>query len=485
MKIQDLEAYTGLDRATIRYYEKEGLLTPKRLENGYRDYTRQDQEHLMKIKLLRQLGLSVSKIRQLQQGSADLNVALSEQICKLYQQKEDLKRSLDLCRQLQADSVTYDTLNAQYYLNLLTMPVPGTVTDTQFRERIQMPFHPFRHFFARITDLVLVAILLMFVQAVILRTGVHTYIFNVASPIFALCYVPVEAFFYAVFATTPGKYLFGIRVYHVDGCKHSYQSGCRRAIGVFRYGWGFGILLWRLRCLWKSFKQHDGGVHPWNSETELVYADRSWKRTVAWILTAALCVSGVLLSWQSLNSAKNKQKDITIQQFSENFNEYWELNGFEKDEGMNPDGTFQTQIMADVIINDRLDPYPDLEYIMSGDYVKGFAVSDAFGYRYQANIFPTRYQIAILALQGSIPGENSESLEKFNEELRIAIRNAVCNGQTSIRLENESISVEWSITYEGNCCFGESGKTVVLVSEDQEDSSNATISMSVRIKAKD
>lgn len=39
MLIRDLEQKTGLDRATIRYYEKEGFLKPVRRENGYRTYS--------------------------------------------------------------------------------------------------------------------------------------------------------------------------------------------------------------------------------------------------------------------------------------------------------------------------------------------------------------------------------------------------------------------------------------------------------------
>ena len=39
MTIGDLETRTGIPRATIRYYEQEGFLAPKRMENGYRDLT--------------------------------------------------------------------------------------------------------------------------------------------------------------------------------------------------------------------------------------------------------------------------------------------------------------------------------------------------------------------------------------------------------------------------------------------------------------
>lgn len=69
MKIRQLEQATGLDRATIRFYEKEGLIQPQRQENGYREYERSDQDALLKIKLLRQLGISLESIKKLQQGS--------------------------------------------------------------------------------------------------------------------------------------------------------------------------------------------------------------------------------------------------------------------------------------------------------------------------------------------------------------------------------------------------------------------------------
>ena len=53
MTIREAEQRTGLDRATIRFYEKEGLISPKRQENGYRDYGEADITALLRIKLLR------------------------------------------------------------------------------------------------------------------------------------------------------------------------------------------------------------------------------------------------------------------------------------------------------------------------------------------------------------------------------------------------------------------------------------------------
>ncbi len=68
MTIKELEQRTGMPRANIRYYEEEGLLSPRRLDNGYRDYAKEDVRTLEKIKLLRSLQLDIGTIRLLQQG---------------------------------------------------------------------------------------------------------------------------------------------------------------------------------------------------------------------------------------------------------------------------------------------------------------------------------------------------------------------------------------------------------------------------------
>ncbi|MFA6783241.1 MAG: MerR family DNA-binding transcriptional regulator, partial [Sedimentibacter sp.] len=39
MLIKEIENLSGMERANIRFYEREGLITPKRLDNGYRDYS--------------------------------------------------------------------------------------------------------------------------------------------------------------------------------------------------------------------------------------------------------------------------------------------------------------------------------------------------------------------------------------------------------------------------------------------------------------
>ncbi|MEG0473650.1 MerR family transcriptional regulator [Solibacillus cecembensis] len=50
---------------TIRYYEKEGLLQPKRLENGYRQYDESCADQLKMIIVLKQLDFTLQEIYQL------------------------------------------------------------------------------------------------------------------------------------------------------------------------------------------------------------------------------------------------------------------------------------------------------------------------------------------------------------------------------------------------------------------------------------
>ena len=74
MKINEVEAQVGIAKRNIRFYEKEGLLTPARnSENGYRDYGEEDVRTLEKIKLLRKLDVPLEEIRRLQQGLLTLD----------------------------------------------------------------------------------------------------------------------------------------------------------------------------------------------------------------------------------------------------------------------------------------------------------------------------------------------------------------------------------------------------------------------------
>ena len=73
MKINDASRTSGLSRDMIRYYEKLGLIRPKRLSNGYRDYSDDDLYLLTVIKYLSNLGVPLKRVsRAFKTGRTDI-----------------------------------------------------------------------------------------------------------------------------------------------------------------------------------------------------------------------------------------------------------------------------------------------------------------------------------------------------------------------------------------------------------------------------
>ena len=65
MKTHELEKELGISKHTIFYYEKEGIVTPQRDENGYRSYSQDDLQKLIMVKFLRNLNISVDLEKQI------------------------------------------------------------------------------------------------------------------------------------------------------------------------------------------------------------------------------------------------------------------------------------------------------------------------------------------------------------------------------------------------------------------------------------
>lgn len=64
MKIAEAARHSGLSIDTLRFYEKEGLISPAR-SSGQRIYSESDLDELDTIARLRRLGISIPEIRSL------------------------------------------------------------------------------------------------------------------------------------------------------------------------------------------------------------------------------------------------------------------------------------------------------------------------------------------------------------------------------------------------------------------------------------
>ena len=110
MKINEAEQLLGITKANIRFYEKEGLLTPSRNENGYRDYSEADIRQLKQIVILRKLGIPVQQIGDILDGALPLQKALEENIASLNTQIDALNGALAMTKQLRQENIeTLDT----------------------------------------------------------------------------------------------------------------------------------------------------------------------------------------------------------------------------------------------------------------------------------------------------------------------------------------------------------------------------------------
>ena len=119
MKINEVEKYLEIPKATIRFYEKEGLLSPQRNENSYREYSNEDVEVLKKIVVLRKIGVAVEDVKQVLEGSLSLQDALIKNMNSLQEQMEEIKGAMKVCELMQQKEENISTFDQNYYWNVI------------------------------------------------------------------------------------------------------------------------------------------------------------------------------------------------------------------------------------------------------------------------------------------------------------------------------------------------------------------------------
>ena len=117
MRIKEVEDLVGITKKNIRFYEKEGLLTPGReLENSYRDYTDDDVRRLRIIKLLRKLDMPISAISDVLENRMSLPEALHLHSLLLEEQRCGIVNAQRVCRMISESGKHLAELDTEYYL---------------------------------------------------------------------------------------------------------------------------------------------------------------------------------------------------------------------------------------------------------------------------------------------------------------------------------------------------------------------------------
>ena len=318
MTIKEIETLSGLPRANIRYYEAEGLITPRRAENGYRDYSQADADTLLRIKLLRALGLTIEQLKTLACGEAALDAVLAERLQAMQQEQHALGRAEQVAEQLRQAKVDYQTLDAERYLAELENGMPAALQqDVQPKQHML-----WQRFFARYLDVTLyhafwVVLLPLLGYNLFRNRNGGTMLVQVLS---LLTMFFLEPLLLHIFAATPGKWLFGLRVTDGDGGKLTYEAAISRTAFVFWYGIRLDLPVLRLVRLYKCAEDEQAGkALPWEADSEQTVCDRhGWRFAAAALLAIAVmagAVLGVLLPIGTVHHG-----DLTVAQFAENYN---------------------------------------------------------------------------------------------------------------------------------------------------------------------
>lgn len=319
MNIKEIEERSGLTRANIRYYEQEGLLAPARRENKYRDYSEEDLETLLRIALLRSLGFSLEEIRRLQSGEADFAAAMRERSAALESEGQRLLAARNVCDAISREVTSYSALRPENYLN-------GFEPDAAAKQRDVAEPHPWRRYFARGIDLVLVGLPVSFVQYVLLHRN-YTTVSRWEDIICALIgwglLLLLEPLLLARFGTTAGKWCMGITVTRPDGERLSYGEALERTAAVWLYGAGLGISIVELVCNYRSYRRYMNGEElAWESGSIERFDERGTGRMV--LLYAAITALSLALTLaMGLSAALPPNRgELTVAEFAENVNYY-------------------------------------------------------------------------------------------------------------------------------------------------------------------
>lgn len=345
MTIEELAQKAGMSTANVRFYEQCGFLSPSYyndtlIGNSSRNnYDDNDLDTLLKVRLLRELGISVQNILDIFNNSSSLGEIISSH---LRNQAGSLNASdirCAVCRGLLLNNEEIASLNPQPYLLQLSSSA-GIGIPKNDRWYFAGPW---RRYFARMFDFAVFSIIwssfLYFAFDVnlfdssLLEDCLDTLVMLVLVLIF-------EPLLLSIFGTTPGKFLLGMRVRKIGGGKLSYIQGIRRTFGVILRGMGLNIFIVDLICMWRARKAVlRREILPWETDNRLELYKSPWQ-------VPAFVVSRCLLAFFSATLVLNSigtfhRGDISPEEFAGNFSFVSELLDVDLGYTLTPDCTWE------------------------------------------------------------------------------------------------------------------------------------------------
>lgn len=447
MKIQDVEISTGLDRATIRFYEKENILVPERAENGYRNYSEEDVELLLKVKLLRKLGVNLPTIKALQQGSEELSDVLSQQIKSLEHQIQNDTRAREICIEMQNSSVQYSTLDTQLYLQKLS----ASQDKSGFHENVSREKHPVRRFVARDIDLLLTGAVVNALMIMVFRIRPCSEIFLLFVQVLSYAAVlPTEAMMLHFCGTTPGKWLMGIRLEDPNGGNLSFSAGFIRTWHVMFAGLGLFLPFFSQWRMWKAYVAvSEGEGAYWDNEAEMQYTDPKVLKIFGTVMAV---LAALLLNYAAGQDAilpRYRSENLTMEKFVSNYHDYEKT--FENDNTMilGENGQWIEQTATNVVIvqfGDGSHERKNFQYTFNDDKgIASISFSDSWEDISFMTAMPGYCRMALYAVVGSRPDSSAKELTYLDTSLDEQFGKIIALGGThSGSIQIADVTIDWT-----------------------------------------
>lgn len=111
MEIKEVESLLSISRSNIRFYEKQGLISPERRDNNYRDYTKEDITALKRIVMFRKMGFTIEEISLMQKGKLSFNEAIPDVKSRLETEIEQLNGALNTISQISKEYTSFEKID--------------------------------------------------------------------------------------------------------------------------------------------------------------------------------------------------------------------------------------------------------------------------------------------------------------------------------------------------------------------------------------
>ena len=168
MLINEAARKCGITKKAVQYYVEQGLVDPKVLENGYRDFSEEDTKVLKRVVLYRKLGLSIREIRRVLEDRGEISGIFYQRELELEQEKtkqewlkrlaageaiEDLEPEID---PLSSNTIIIQKLGELfpgYYGKIIRLHFSRYLTGEVETEEQKKAFHQIIEFFDRVPEI--------------------------------------------------------------------------------------------------------------------------------------------------------------------------------------------------------------------------------------------------------------------------------------------------------------------------------------------